>query len=316
MRVFVTGATGFVGGRVLRALLDAGHDVRALVRPGSVESARHTLEGVDIAEGDVLADDLDEHLKGIDAVIHLVGIIREDVRRNVTFERLHVEATANVIQAMSRRDVRRVVHMSALGGDIEGPTAYFRSKGAAEDLLRCSGLDWTVIRPSIIYGPGDSFVSMLARQVRIAPVVPVIGDGEYQLQPVWASDVAQGFVQALSRDDSIGRRFDVGGSETITYDELLDKIGAALGRARVPKIHLPLGMMRPIVRSLGRLSVSPITEGQLTMLLMNNTTDERPYFDFFDIEPTDLEEGLCQFLGPPEAECSAVTTDPVEAVQT
>jgi len=277
-----------VGGEVIRRLVAAGHEVRALARASARARAAQFPPGVTRAEGDALDPDLEKHLGGIDAVVHLVGIIRE-APPAVTFERLHFEVTANALRAMKAAGVSRIVHMSALGAGPDSTTGYFKTKWRAETMVRESGLRWTVMKPSVIFGPGDEFLNMLSDQVRKLPVVPVIGDGRYRLQPVAVADVAEGFARALALPSAEGRAFEIGGPREYTYNELLDAVARRTGRRPPVKVHVPLALMRPVIRALERFSFFPITVDQLAMLLMNNVCDPRGFFETFGISPTLLE---------------------------
>ena len=211
MRVFVTGGTGFVGREILKQLSGEGHTARILVR-GPWQERLHGIEGIDAVNGDATdAASLDGALEGCDAVIHLVGIIREFPSRGVTFERLHVGATRNLLDAARQQGVQRFVHMSANGSREAADTAYHRTKWQAEQSVRESGLDWTIFQPSLVYGRGDQFVNMLADQIRKLPAVPVIGDGRYRLSPVAVENVARGFVAALENQAAIGQAYPCGG---------------------------------------------------------------------------------------------------------
>jgi uncharacterized protein YbjT (DUF2867 family) len=290
--VFVTGATGFVGHALLQRLCAAGHVVRCLVRHGS-EGRLRGLGAIARIEGDVLIRrGLEEGMAGCDAVIHLVGIIREHRAANVTFERVHVEGTRNVLEAAKAAGVQRYVHMSALGARPGAASRYHLTKWAAEEAVRGSGLGWTIFRPSIIYGRGDGFVTLLASMVRRLPAVPVIGSGLQRLQPIAAEQVAAGFVEALERPITIKQTYEVGGPEAVTMLELLDSIGRALGRRRVRKVHVPLGVMKPLARLLHPLPGFPVTPDQLLMLGEDSVCDPRPFFDAFQLEPVPLATGL------------------------
>jgi NADH dehydrogenase len=294
--LFVTGATGFVGHALLQRLCAAGHVVRCLVRRGS-EADLRGLGAIARIEGDVLTRrGLDEGMAGCDAVVHLVGIIREHRASGVTFERVHVEGTQNVLDAARAAGVARYLHMSALGTRPGAVSRYHRTKWAAEEAVRGSGLGWTIFRPSIIYGRGDGLVTMLAAMVRRLPVVPVIGSGSQRMQPVAVEQVAAGFAGALDAPASIKRTYEVGGPNPVTMLELLDLIGRALGRHRVRKIHVPLGLMRPMARVFHRLPGFPITPDQLLMLGQDNVCDPRPFHDAFDLEPIPLVQGLERLL--------------------
>jgi NADH dehydrogenase len=295
MRVFVTGGTGFVGKAVIRALQSHGVIVRCLVRPGS-EADLKGFEAIERAPGDVLLPEgMEAAMQGCAAVIHLVGIIRERPGLGVTFERLHSLATANMVMTAQKAGIRRFLQMSALGTRPGARSRYHQTKWEAEKIVRESGLEWTIFRPSVIYGAGDGFVSMLARMVRL-PIVPVLGDGRYRLQPVPVGQVAEGFARALERPVTIGQTYQVGGPRPYTFNEILDQIGEALGKPRVRKLHQPLGLMRPLVKLLEPLPFFPVTSDQLLMLQEENVCDPTPFLRDFELKPVEFPEGLHQLF--------------------
>jgi uncharacterized protein YbjT (DUF2867 family) len=296
-RVFVTGATGFVGRSVIQALRSDGYVVRCLVRRGSERDLRG-LEAVERVEGDILVRrGLEEGMAGCQAVVHLVGIIRERPEVGTTFEMVHTQGTINVLEAAMAAGVRRLLHMSALGSRPGARARYHQTKWAAEEAVRASGLAWTIFRPSIIYGRGDEFVTMLARMVGRSPVVPVIGSGRQRLQPVPVEHVAEGFARALALPATEKHVYEVGGPDQLTMVELLDAIGSALGHRRVRKAHVPLGFMRPVARILHRLPGFPVTPDQLRMLEEDNVCDPAPFYGAFRLEPMPLVTGLRRMLG-------------------
>jgi NADH dehydrogenase len=291
-RVFLTGGTGFVGRAVIRALQAHGVLVRCLVRPGS-EAHLKGFEAIDRVPGDVLSPEgVAEAMRGCRAVIHLVGIIREHPASGVVFERLHSQATANIVAAAREAGVRRYLQMSALGVRPNARSRYHRTKWEAEECVRRSDLDWTIFRPSVIYGRGDGSVSMLAGMIRRLPVVPVLGDGRYRLQPVAVEQVAEGFARALEQPKSVGTTYEVGGPHSYSFTEILDQIGRALGKPRVRKLHHPMALMRPLVRLLEPLPFFPITSDQLMMLEENNVCDPTPFYRDFALEPIPFPDGL------------------------
>ena len=295
-RVFVTGGTGFVGRAVIQALRAEGHTVRCLVRRGS-ERDLHGLGAIERIEGDVLAPGgLEADVTGCDAVIHLVGIIREQPALGVTFERVHVQGTTNVLDASVAAGVRRYVHMSALGTRPGAQSRYHQTKWAAEEAVRSSGLAWTIMRPSIIYGHGDGFITMLARMLRRLPAVPVIGSGKGRLQPVPVELVAEVFARSVRMLVTEKQTFDVVGRDAVTMLDLLDIVGDAVGRRRVGKVHVPLSVMRPLARLLHRLPGFPVTPDQLLMLEEDNTVDPQPLVSTFGVTPPPLAAGVGRIL--------------------
>ncbi len=294
-RVFVTGATGFVGRTVIQALRAEGYVVRCLVRRGSERDLRG-VGAIERVEGDVLSPQtLEEGMAGCDAVVHLVGIIREHVPTNTTFYRVHVQGTGNVVAAAASVGVRRYIHMSALGAREGARSRYHQTKWAAEEAVHACSLPWTIVRPSVIYGRGDGFVSLLVWVVRRLPVVPLIGGG--RLQPVPVEQVAQGVARALARPSAVKQTYEVGGPDRVTLGELVDLIGKALGRRRILKLNVPRVVVRVATRALHRLPYFPLTPDQLLMLEEDNVCDPAPFFSTFGLAPLPLATGLRQLLG-------------------
>jgi NADH dehydrogenase len=210
----------------------------------------------------------------------------------MTFERLHVEATGNVLAAAAAQGVKRYLHMSANGTGPTGTTGYLRTKWLAEGAVRASGLDWTIFRPSLIFGPGGEFVTMLADLIRKTPVVPVIGDGLYRMQPVAVEQVAASFVRALAMPETTGQCYLLGGGASYSYDEILDLTAKAIGRDHVTKAHQPLFMVKPMIRLMEHSEHFPITSEQVEMLLEGNVCDTAAWTKAFGITPVSYAEGI------------------------
>jgi len=291
-RVFVTGGTGFVGRAVIQALRAEGYAVRCLVRRGS----EHDLRGfgaIERVEGDVMArQSLDDGMTGCDAVVHLVGIIHERPAIGSTFERVHLQGTQNVLDAAAAAGARRYVHMSALGSRPGARSRYHQTKWAAEEAVRSSPLPWTIFRPSIIYGRGDEFITMLRSMLERLPIVPVVGSGRQRLQPVPVEQVAHGFARALALEPTVKHSYDVGGPDAVSMVELLDAIASALARRRRLKVHVPIGVVRTLTQALYRLPGYPLTPDQLTMLEEDNTCDPAAFLSTFGLTPVPLAAGL------------------------
>lgn len=293
MKIFLTGATGFVGWHLLKRLLQEGHEVRCLCRSGQ-GAGKLVQAGAKPVPGDILEPPtLPEGMKGCDAVIHLVGIIREV--GEATFEKVHCEGTRNVIDAAQKSGIRRFVHMSALGARPNARSRYHRTKYRAEEFLK--DLEFTILRPSVIFGPGDGFVNLVADWVRKSPVVPLPGGGRNRLHPVSVYDVAEIFVRALTDARSVGKVFELGGPEILEYREIVGKVMRALGKSR-RMVSIPLALMKVPVIVMDSLlpALAPITRDQLLMLEEDNVCDMRPTLKTFPISLRKFGEGIREYL--------------------
>lgn len=296
--MLVTGGTGFVGRAILRQLHAAGYAIRALVRDTGSHSARQIQSEfeAELVSGDILDPaSLEEFFASGDAVIHLVGIISE-VGKN-TFETVHFHGTCNVIAAARKAGIRRYIQMSALGVRPHAVSRYHQTKWQAEEAVRASGLDYTIFRPSIIYGPGDMFTNLFAGASRLSPIVPVIGAGEGTMQPLPVETVAACFVKALSEPRSIGQTFDLVGPEVMTFNQLLDQILQAMGRRRL-KCHIPLPVARGMASVLEWIypkllrKAPPLNHDQIVMLQEKTIGDGRAMKEKFGVEAPVFREGI------------------------
>lgn len=302
MKVFLTGGTGFVGRYILKGLLAAGHEVRCLVR----ESSRKRLQGakgVEVIVGDITnPQTFTGKLEGCEAAIHLVGIIREFPREGITWERIHWQGSRNVIDEAKGAGVRRFLLMSAMGVRPDGVSRYQTTKYQAEEYLKKSGLEWTIFRPSLIFGREDLSINTFAWIIKKAPFYPIFGGtGESRFQPVAVENVAEGFVKALEVQASIGKTYEVGGPEIYTFRELLQVIGRVLGKKRVPTVTIPLPLVMfqarffQYVKLLGR-PLLPFSVDQLKMLSEDNIGNAKPFFEELKIAPIGFQEGISRYM--------------------
>lgn len=294
--ILVTGGTGFVGGHLIRRLRQEGLPVRALARhPDRVQPLKDL--GVQVVPGDISDKvSLEKAAEGIERVIHLVGIIQETP--GVTFRGVHVEGTRNVIEAARKAGVRHFFHQSALGTRPGAKSEYHRTKWEAEELVRQSGIPHTILRPSLIYGPGDKFTIRLSEMLKRAPVMPVIGSGKYRVQPIYIDDVVSCMVKVVIGDAFLNEIYEIGGPDQLTYKEVTAAIAEVMGLKRLA-VHVPLFFVKPIAHALETvLSNPPLTTDQLIMLQEDNVCSMRDIRDAFGIEPLAFRDGLKKFIRP------------------
>jgi len=264
-RVLLTGATGFVGRYVVRELITRGyHPVCLLRSPGRMsgvvpeirESQVTTIHGT-ITDAGALRD----AARQSEAAIHLVGIIHERRWTGQTFDRVHRLGTMAVVDALEPAGVRRYVHMSALGVRPDAVSNYHKSKFAAEQYVRDSGLDWTILQPSLIHGPDGEFMELLKRFACgwLPPVMPYFGSGESRVQPVYVRDVARCFVDALRRPETVGQTYPLGGPESYSWKELYALARRIIPRAKrsKPVVSIPLPVARVLAATVMRTPLVP-----------------------------------------------------------
>ncbi len=289
-RIFLTGGTGFVGSAIRTALRD--RPLRLLVRDRA-RAAELASDQVELVEGDVTREEtLRGAMDGCESVIHLVAIIAE--QGGATFDGVIRQGTVNVVDAAKRAGIRRYLQMSALGAMHDPAYGYLEAKWQAEQAVQAAGIPWTIFRPSVIFGPGDEFITTLARLVRLAPVIPVVGSGQSKFQPVAVDEVANAFQRALDDPATAGRILELGGGKIYGYEEMLDVIAATLGTKK-PKGHVPVRLLMPIVRLSKPLPSAlrpPVTEEQLKMLALDNCTDHSDTAELIGREPRRLEDGI------------------------
>jgi NADH dehydrogenase len=294
--ILVTGGTGFVGSHLVPRLVETGEKIRCLVRSQTKAEALQAY-GAEVVVGDVTRlQSLEEAMRGVETVIHLVAVIREST--GVTFNGTNVQGTRNVVQAASASGVKRFIHMSALGASSNPKYRYTYSKWQGEEAVRSSHLDFIIFRPSVIFGPGSGFTAQVMRSVTMFPfLAPIPGSGKACFQPIWIEDVAAGMVKAL-KSEKTGETYEIGGPEHLTYEQMLDTVMQALGIKRI-KVHLPLPLMRPAVMAMEKvMRHPPVTLVELAQLEGNNTTDLSSVEHLFGFKPLALSQGLAYIKLP------------------
>ena len=288
MVVLVTGPTGFVGRRVVNELLEHNHAVRCLVRTPGAERV-FPRGAVDVQYGDV--NDLDALAgagQGVDAVIHLVAVILQ--RGQATFDRINHHGTANVVAAAKEAgSVKDFIHVSAIGAAQNPRLPYLYSKWRGEQAVVNSGLPYTIVRPSLIFGPGDEFTNALAALVKVFPAVPVIGTGRNRFQPIHVDDVAKAIVLALGRSGLRDRIVEIGGPGQLSYNDIVGILARTLGKRRL-KFHLPAWAVWPNVALMEKLLPKPpLNTEELRMLSIRNVAELSEVEESFGFLPRPLE---------------------------
>ena len=282
MVTLVTGATGFVGREVVKALLARGVEVRCFVRTPGSESV---LGGnLDVHYGDVLDPAaLRAAFYDVDVVVHLVAIIRE--RGSLTLDGINHRGTANVVEAAAGAGVGHFIHQSALGARDDPSYAYLYSKWQGEQAVIGSGLPYTILRPSIIFGPGDEFVNLLASLAKAFPIVPIPGTGRNRFQPLAVDEMARCLAETPGREDLIGKVIELGGPEHLPLDDLVRTIARTCGVRRL-RVHVPLRFMRPAIRAMAALTGRALaTQDQLRSMAIPNVAGLNTVEETFGFRP-------------------------------
>ena len=290
-RILITGGSGFLGSAIVRRL--AGHGRHIVIPTRDAARATHLadLPGVEIVEADLhdpatlrrLAEDAQ-------AAINLVGVLhsKSGTPWGPDFERAHVALPRALTAACREAGTARLIHVSALGADADGPSEYQRSKAAGEAAVREGGEApaWTILRPSVVFGPGDSFLNLFAQLTRFIPVLPLAG-ASTRFQPVFVGDVAEAVARCLDDETSIGQTFELAGPATYTLADLVRYVCRTTGRSRlVFGIPQPLAMLQAAAMEL--LPSPPMSRDNVRSLRVDNVATGAPLP--FGLAPTALED--------------------------
>jgi NADH dehydrogenase len=296
MKILVTGGTGVIGRSVVRELRRRGHGIRVLSRNAGRGEAWWP-SGVEGWAGDVAQEEtLHKAAEGCDAVIHIAGIVDESPPHR-TFQSVNIDGTRWILAESERAGAQKVVYVSSLGAE-RGTSAYHKSKCVAEEVVKGFSRDWVIVRPGAVYGPGDDHISMLLRMVRSLPVIPTIGGGDQQFQPIWHRDLAQILAACVERSDIRATVLDAGGPDVTSQNDLIARMRTLTNRpalqAPLPEIVAGWG-----IRALGALGVDVhFSEAQLEMLTDGNVVppSRDNAIDVLGIPGTTLAEGLARLV--------------------
>lgn len=292
--IFIAGASGFVGGHLVDALLENGQKLRCLARS---ERTQKSLKGkgVEVISGDITEPEtLEGALNDIDFVIHLVGIIAE--KGSATFQKVHIEGTKNLVAEAKKAGVKHFFYQSALGADLDSWSGYFSTKALAEEIVRKSGIPYTIFRPSLIIGPWDGFTKKLMDLIALSPVIPIPGTGKSKFQPVYIKDWVKCMLQVVASPDAFRGIFEIAGPQQLTYNEIVSALAAAM-KVKKTLVHMPMGLMKfGALLAEKTLSLLPVTSDQLRLLETDNVCDVNSVEKNFGFKPMEYRSSLKEFV--------------------
>jgi NADH dehydrogenase len=294
LRISVLGGGGFIGGVLVLNLIHMGYRLNLLthrtnpdfISPGGqITTTRGSIDD---------ESSLMKCFQEADIVYHLVGIIAETGTK--TFQKTVADGTRRVVSAAKKAGIKKIVFLSALGTTEEADSEYLRTKWEAEQYIINSGIDYTIFRPSIVYGPGDQFINKIAGMIRVTPLLPVIGDGLYKLQPVYVEELCGIMTMSAEQDSTSGKIYEIGGPEQLTYLEILDIIKRVMARKRAA-IHIPLWFVNMGACLMEKMmNPAPLTRDQLKMMAAGSTCNQKVAEKEFGIKFSPLEMQLIKYL--------------------
>ncbi len=233
-------------------------------------------------------------MKPEDFVIHLVGIIEE--RGKATFRSIHVDGTSNLVNEAKRAGTRHFFYQSSLGADKNSWSGYLKTKAEAEDMVRNSGLKFTIFRPSIIIGPWDGFTKKLVDMLKLSPVLPIPGEGKAKFQPLYVKDWMKCIGKVVDNADSYISTYEIGGPEHLSYREIVEQLSRAMGYKK-PAFKMPMGIMKLATSILEKLPISPpVSSDQLRLLESDNICGLDSVEKNFGFRPVRFEDALKEFI--------------------
>lgn len=304
--IFIAGGTGFIGSNLLVALKDTGYKIICLARTAG-RAGLCKQEGFEPVMGDITdRESLRGALEGVDMVVHLVGIIED--KGEMTFEKVHIEGTKNLVSEAKLLGVKHFFYQSALGASPDSPARYYSTKAAAEEIVKGSGISYTIFRPSLVIGDKDGFTTKLRELIGLGPVVVVPGDGKAKFQPMYVEDWVKCFLKLLSDESHLTNHasqiYEFGGPEHLTYNELTAQLMEAMGIKKTI-VHMPMflakagvpfmGLSMKLGKAFGR-AVPSVTHEQLNLLAKDNVCDIDSIEKNFGFKPLRYKEALKRFI--------------------
>ncbi len=293
--ILITGATGYIGSHLVKRLVAQGERPRCLVRSANRAANILPIDKVEIIEGATThPTSLGAAVQGIETIVH-TAFMTADLKESKgnTYEETNVHGTTNLLNAARAAGVTRVIELSGLGTRPDKPGSYMQGRYLAEKLLMDSGLEWTIIRPSVLFGKGASFIKGLADLIHSAPILPLIGGGKIMFQPIYVEDVVTVVIKALQDPArTTGKIYTIGGPEYYTFTQVLDELLQATGCRRA-KVYAPLplvGIGAAVMEAV--LPKPPLTRAAMTLFSFDNITDLTSVEHDFGFKPTSFHQYL------------------------
>ncbi len=295
--ILVTGAAGFAGSRIVARLIQEGEHPRGLVRDRAKAAGRLPEAGLEVVEGDTTAPEtLTRAVQGVDTIIHAAFITADRKQSSgVNYWQTNVVGTQNLLEAASKAGVKRIVELGGLGTKPARHGSYMETRYVADQHIQQSGLAWSILGPSIQFGPGAAFFKGLSDLIRFAPVVPMVGNGRRRFQPIWVEDVVTCLLKMAREPQKYdGQYIEVGGPTIYTYAQILNLLMGALGKRKlkvpgpVPAVRLGAALMSTV------LSRPPITPAAVDLFTFDNVTSLDSVPSHFGISPRSLDDYLSE----------------------
>jgi len=299
--LLVAGGTGFLGSAIVRELLGRGETVAVLGRDAA-RSHRLFGDSAEAREADVTSPGgaLDAAMRGVDVVINSVQFPNfpiENKGKGWTFEKVDLEGTRNQVDAAKKAGVRRFVYISGVGAAPNAKNHWFRFKWQAEEYLKSSGLEWVIVRPSWVYGPGDQALNRILGFGRFLPVIPTFGSGKQPMQPVFIDDLARVVADAATKPEAANKLFELGGPEVMTMDDVYRTALQVQGKKR-PILHQPVfaGKALGILASALPMAKKPLSADAIEFIINPAVADNREVEAVLKPKLTRLRDGLATYL--------------------
>ncbi|HVB61819.1 MAG TPA: NAD(P)H-binding protein [Ktedonobacteraceae bacterium] len=295
--ILITGATGYIGRHLVARLVEQGERPRCLARSKERAAAILPVDKIDIALGDTIRPEtLAAAVQGVDTIVH-TAFITADRKQSAgnSYEKTNVQGTANLIKAAQAAGVRRVIELSGLGTKPDKPGSYMQGRYMAEKMLKESGLQWTIIQPSVLFGKDAPFVKGLSDLIRTSPVIPLIGGGTIRFQPIYVEDVVTIIVKVLETpEQSANKTYIIGGPAYYTFTDIINALLRTMHKTRIkapapmPLVGMGAAMMEAVFPK------PPLTRAAMTLFTFDNTTDLHSVERDFGFTPTSFTDYLQQ----------------------